>query len=590
MRLVLALALVGLASVLCADAQPASKYKYLTGDAVQVFADKMSPRVNPYETYHYQQLPGCVLKESKRSRTLGEQLSGDHAFTLPTDIRFNQKLDQTVMCKFQMTPETARRLAEYVRGGFQYELIVDDLPVWGAIGQVIADTEDLGVFLHRTFHIGVNVDQIVNVTLEVDRLTKLENDVMYHYTYSVVFEPSRVEYENRFSTVFETRYVSARTRLASLINSGVILFFLLALIGLILSRTLRSENAKMDRESQLRFDGQDLIDESGWRCLYADVFRVPRHTGIFCAVLGCGTQLLLMASTAIVLSAMSNYRISMNHNLITYTVLGYVCTSCIAGFVSGYQFMGCGLLAPPMASKWIRAFHTAFLLVPAIYAIAFVPSCVVAVLYGSAQVPYLNAVVTVLLLWILVAYPLCLAGVLCSRYVFRRTERRRNIPHVNQIPRLIPRPSRKFLAPRFLLLASGILPFISVFVEFTFVFTSIWSFKVFHLYGFLTITTLLFIAVTACVSVTATFALLTTENHHWKWMSMGFGASCSFYALVYAVYFYLFKTSMHGLFIFVVYFSYTLAFVLFLALMGATVSYFAASSFVRSIYSQAKND
>ncbi|KAK7198783.1 endomembrane protein [Novymonas esmeraldas] len=579
-----------LALALGVAAEAELKYTYAAGAEIDVFADKMSPRANPYETYHYKTVPGCDLKESEKSLTLGELLAGDHAYLLPTTIRFNENAESVVLCKYKANKNEVDLLTDLIRENYRYELIVDGLPVWGAIGEDPGDATGVSLFLHRTFHIAVNKNQIVNVTLVPSSPTKLEIGVVYTFTYSVIFEPSVVEYANRFSTVFETRYVSSRTRFASLVNSGLIMFFLLSVIMLILSRTLRSEHARAEREAQLRFDGPDLIDESGWRCLYADVFRVPRHTSTFCAILGCGTQLLLLATLAILLSVMSNYRISMNHNLVTYTVLGYTFTSGIAGYVSGYQFMGCGLLAPPMASKWIRAFHVTFLLVPLIYTIAFVPSSAAAIAVGSSQLPYINGVIVVLCVWVLFAYPLCLAGVLCSRYVFRRTERRRNIPHVNQIPRLIPRPPRKLLAPRSLLLASGILPFISVFVEFTFVFTSIWSFKVFHLYGFLTITTLLYIAVTACVSITATFILLSTENHHWKWMSMGFGASCSVYVLGYAVFFYFFKTSMHGPFMLVVYFSYCCAFVLFLALMGGTIGYFAASYFVRTIYAQGKND
>ncbi|AYU77206.1 endomembrane protein, putative [Leishmania donovani] len=578
-----------LVCMLCINAASASKHTYLGGDEVTVFASKMHPHGNTYETYHYTLLPGCALQEEKKSLTLGELLAGERVFTLATDIRFNHNTSDRVLCKHKFNVYEAKILAYVIQRNYLYELTIDELPVWGAIGDKISDNE-LSIFLHQTFYIGVNGNEIVNVTFETSSPAKFEIDTVYTFTYSVVFEPSTVEYANRFSTVFETRYVSSRTRLASLINTSLIVLLLFSLIALILSRTLRSEHAKIEREAQFRLEGQDIIDESGWRCLYADVFRVPRHTGIFCAILGCGTQLLLLTALTIFLSVVSNHRTSMSHNLVTFSVLGYVFTSSIAGYVSGYQFMGCGFMAPPMASKWIRAFHVTFLLVPVIYTTVFSPTWFVAMIYGSSKLPCFKGVIIVLCLWVFVAYPLCLAGVLCSRYVFRRTERRRNIPHVNQIPRLIPRPPRKLLAPRYLLLVSGILPFIAVFVEFSFVFTSIWSLRPFHFYGFLTVTAIFYIVVTACVSVVATFVLLSTENHYWKWMSIGFGASCAAYTFAYAVFFYLFKTSMHGPFMLVLYYSYCFVIMLFLALIGGTVSYFAASYFVKAIYAQAKND
>lgn len=587
-RLLLAFTVLGLLLATFVSAQAGRTYK--DGDEVRVFADKMSPSANPYETYDYEGAPGCPLLASDKTLTLGELLAGDNSYNLQTDITFNKNVDSVILCNFKGGEDEIRILNEYIDGDYNYELKIDDMPVWGAIGRVKKDRNEYSIYVHRTFVIGVHDNQIVNVTLKTESPVKLSPGVLYEFTYSVVFEQSPVEYANRFSTVFEMRYAGPRTRLVSVINSVLIVFFLICVILLIVTRALRSDYAKMEQDSQLGFDGQDIIDESGWRCLYADVFRVPRHTSIFCGILGCGSQLLLLVSLGIILSVMSNYRISLNHNLVTYSVLGYVFTSAVAGYVSGYQFMGCGLLAPPMASKWIRAFHVAFMIAPLTYAVAFVPSSLFSLVYGTAQLPYLKGVIIVLVLWGVVAYPLCLAGVLCSRYIFRRTERRRNIPHVNQIPRLIPRPPRKLLAPRTLLLASGVLPFISIFVEFSFVFRSVWSYKVFHLYGFLTITTVLYVAVTACVAVTSTFLLLTTENHHWKWMSIGFGASCSLYAFAYAVFFYFFKSSMSGLYMWVVYFSYSVTFSLLLAIVGGTVGYFSASFFVKRIYGQAKHD
>ncbi|CAG9571133.1 putative endomembrane protein [Leishmania major strain Friedlin] len=582
------LTLAALVCMLCMRAASASKHTYLGGDEVKVFVSKMHPHGNTHETYSYAFVPGCPLQE-ETSLTLGELLAGESIFTLATDIRFNHNTSNRFLCKRKFNAYEANMLAYAIEHDYRYDLTIDELPVWGAIGNKIDDNH-LSIFLHQTFYIGVNGNEIVNVTLETSSPAKLEINTDYAFKYSVVFEPSSVEYANRFSTVFETRYVGSRTRLASLINASLIVLLLLSLIALILSRTLRSEHAKMEREAQFRFEEQDIIDESGWRCLYADVFRVPRHTGIFCAILGCGTQLLLLTVFAIFLSVVSNHRISMSHNLVTFSVFGYACTSGIAGYVSGYQFMGCGFLAPPMASKWIRAFHVTFFLVPVIYVTAFFPTWFIAMIYGTTNFPYFAGVIVVLFVWVFIAYPLCLAGVLCSRYVFRRTERRRNIPHVNQIPRLIPQPPRKLLAPCYLLLVSGILPFIVVFVEFNFVFTSIWSLRPFHLYGFLTITAIFYIVVTACVSVVATFVLLSTENHYWKWMSIGFGASCAAYTFGYAVFFYLFKSSMHGLFMFLLYYAYCFVIMMFLALIGGTVSYFAASYFVKAIYAQAKND
>ncbi|GET86991.1 endomembrane protein, putative [Leishmania tarentolae] len=576
-----------LVCVFCIGAASASRHTYVDGDEIKIYAGKVRSRTNPYETYHSQGVPACILQANEESLSLGQLLAGVYVNTLARNIRFNQNKTHKLMCQQTYNPDETERLKELIND-YYYELIIDELPVWGAIGEQTSDKE-FSIFLHQTFYIGVNGNEIVNVTLVTSSPTKFESDTVYTYTYSVVFQPSKVEYTKRFLTVFQTSYLTPRARFASLISTCLIVLFLFSLIALIVSRVLHSEQARMEKEAHLRSDGQDISDESGWRCLYADVFRVPRYPGIFCAILGCGTQLLVLATAVISLSVMNNHTIS-NHSLMTFTVYGYALTSYIAGYVSGYQLMGFGFLSPTMASRWIRAFHITFILVPGIYATAVFFSSTVAILYGSSEFPYIKGVIIVLCLWVFVAYPLCLVGVLCSRYVFRRTERRRNIPHVNQIPRLVLRPPRKLLAPCSLLLVSGIIPFFAIFLEFSFVFASVWSFRIFHFHGLIAITAILYIVVTAFVSVVATFLLLSTENHYWKWMSMGFGASCSMYAFAYAIFFYVFKSSMHGLLMFVVYYSYCFVFMLPLALIGATVSYFSASYFVKSIYAQGKND
>ena len=47
-------------------------------------------------------------------------------------------------------------------------------------------------------------------------------------------------------------------------------------------------------------------------------------------------------------------------------------------------------------------------------------------------------------------------------------------------------PAAFYAKPRFICLVSGLLPFGSIFIEVFFIFASIWSYKYYYVYGFLT--------------------------------------------------------------------------------------------------------
>ena len=206
---------------------------------------------------------------------------------------------------------------------------------------------------------------------------------------------------------------------------------------------------------------------------------------------------------------------------------------------------------------------------------------------------------------------------------------------MSQIPRRIPEKGR-YNRPLFLL-AGGILPFGSIFIELYFVFTSFWNYKFYYVYGFMLLVYVILITVTMCLSVVYTYYLLNSEDYRWQWASFSLGASTAGmpparmtgnthlhnaraacipkfptgYVFIYASYFFMFKTKMDGLFMTCFYFGYMLLFCIGLAILCGTVcapsspllltmnahhlctpqvSFLSADLFVRRIYSNIKSD
>lgn len=98
------------------------------------------------------------------------------------------------------------------------------------------------------------------------------------------------------------------------------------------------------------------------------------------------------------------------------------------------------------------------------------------------------------------------------------------------------------------------------------------------------------LVVTVCVTIVGTYFLLNAENYHWQWTSFGLAASTAGYVFAYSVHYFLTKTHMTGFFQTAFYFGYTAMFCAGLGLMTGAVGFWAASTFVRTIYRNVKCD
>lgn len=562
---------------------------YQESEEVVVYTNKIGPIRNSFETYDFFSVPGCYPTQmTSKQPSIGQALAGESLYQFPARVNFGVNITEATVCKYKGKEADMDRWMQMVKEQYSYQFVIDDLPVWATFG-TIKDNESM-VFLHRSFYFGINNNQIVNVTLKTERPAAIRAGVMYVFTYSVEFSPSTTSFDERFANYYDEDFFQPRIRWFSIINSTLIVCFLIAVVAVIISRTLRADYSKMDEQRRLRYEGHDTLDDSGWKQLYADVFRPPSSPSLFCAVLGSGVQLLTLFASAIVIGALDSLHPSPEHVLITYCVALYAVTSLIAGYVSGSSFIEFTSISPSLSRLWMRCLGLTVILVPILVAVCGVITNSIALLYGSAQAIHLAGVAYIVALWLCVSCPLTLCGTILARYAFRRNEKKMEVPHVNQIPRLIPPPSRKLLSPTPLFLFSGVLPFISIFIELYLVFSSIWLYKLYYLYGFLEMTCAIYVIVTGCTSVAATFALLSSENHLWRWRSVSFGASCSLYVFLYSVYFYVFKTRMSGFYMFMFYFSYSIAFCVLLACVGGSIAYFAASMFVNRIYVRVKGD
>lgn len=129
-----------------------------------------------------------------------------------------------------------------------------------------------------------------------------------YFTYEVEWEVSKISWASRWDTYLAMS--DAQIHWFSIINSIVVIFFLsgkkswlwfyktnqsiltfTGILTMIMVRTLRRDIARYNADEGI----DEAIEETGWKLVHGDVFRPPKTSRLFAAVIGSGIQILLMA-------------------------------------------------------------------------------------------------------------------------------------------------------------------------------------------------------------------------------------------------------------------------------------------------------
>ncbi|KAJ9505654.1 hypothetical protein QJQ45_022958 [Haematococcus lacustris] len=510
---------------------------------------------------------------------LGEVLQGNELIRFSgLDINFSDpSKGRQSLCSQKLSDTKAAAFHAAIAQQYWYEMFLDDLPVWGFVGEMRkeGDQEHAYIFTHRSFDISYNHDRIIQVNLTSEEPVKVEPGALLTFTYSVTWVPTTTPFARRFERYLDFSFFEHKIHWFSIFNSFMMVLFLTGLVAIILMRTLRKDYARYAQPSDVDLEAleRDLAEESGWKMVHGDVFRSPPALPLLAACVGTGIQLALLIVFVVVLTIAGSF-FEERGTILTAFIICYALTSFISGHVSGSFY------ARHEGRHWIRAMLLTAALFPGIcFAIALVLNTIAIAYHSLAAVPF-GYIVAVILLWAFISFPLCLIGTILGRN-WNATP---NFPcRVKRIPSPIP-DRAWYLKPWAIMLAGGLLPFGSIFIEMYFIFSSFWNYKVYFVYGFMLLVVLILLVVTMCVTIVGTYFLLNAENHKWHWTSFGMAASTSLYVFLYSVHYFVFKTKMTGFFQTSFYFGYTLMACQGLALVCGAVGYIGASTFVHRIY------
>jgi len=459
-------------------------------------------------------------------------------------------------------------------------MFIDNLPVWGLVGEIVEanDQKMLYVYSHIHFDISKNGDQVIAASLTSEGAVLIQEGAEISFTYSVAWTNTEVKYSNRFATYLDSNFYENQIHWFSLFNSFMLLVFLLGLVGMILLRTIRKEYVPLGEEDP----DDDMTDEAGWKLLHRDVFRPPGRLVLFSSIMGVGIQLIAATFLVLTLGTLGAHYYESRGAIISAFVAWYILCSFVGGYFSGSVY------AKNKGLKWIKNAFITTLLLPVVLLLIVIVSNLSTKTYGALSYIPVGTLVVMALMWVIFCVPLSLVGTFFGRHLGKSTAQNQTVS-INPVPRLIPeRPwYHKSWA---LLMWSGMAPFSTIFVELFFVYTSVFHYKFYYMYGFMEMIFLLLLLVTMAVNVIVTYFVLNNEDHQWHWTSFKIGSSVSIYTFGYAMYYYMYRTSMTGSLQFMHFTCWNLSLSIIIGFMCTAAGYLASNVFVNRIYRGLKVD
>jgi transmembrane 9 superfamily protein 3 len=263
-------------------------------------------------------------------------------------VHFGVDVEKEVVCDTELDAADAAHFKSAVDQQYWYELYLDDLPMWGMVGEILRD-ESSGqmvhhVFTHRSLSLTYNANRILEVNLTSEAPAPVDTNKKLRFTYSVHWRKSNKDFASRFDRYLESDFFEHQIHWFSIFNSFMMVVFLCGLVALILLRTLRNDFARYAKgdmdgdEAELGAGLRGLGEDSGWKQVHGDVFRAPEHLELFSAMVGTGWQLIVLILGVILWSIagpVHGYMYEDRGKMASAFIVCFALSSAVSGYSSG---------------------------------------------------------------------------------------------------------------------------------------------------------------------------------------------------------------------------------------------------------------
>ncbi|KAK0317692.1 Transmembrane 9 super member 2 [Friedmanniomyces endolithicus] len=613
---------------------------YQTGDLVPLTVNHLTPSQSARDTqvrsvfsfdYYHHAFHFCQPEGGAQhvSESLGSIIFGDRIQTSPFQLQMGVNVTgcRAVCDEVEFEPRDAKFVNRRIWQNYNLNWLIDGLPAAQkyldpntntefyqpgfALGKVVEEQP----WLHNHYNLFVDYHEVrkdqyrvVGILVEPESLGQSKRtgegddstaecgnrdapmvleektSTLVTWTYSVFWRTSTTSFATRWDKYLHV--YDPKIHWFSLINSAVIFMFLIGMVSTVLIRTLRKDIKRYNRLDQLRLDDfsgdnmeDGVVEDSGWKLVHGDVFRSPKHALALSVLVGNGAQLFMMTGFTIAFAVVGFLSPSNRGSLATVMILLYTFLGSIGGYASSRVYKSFN------GTKWKQLFILTPSALPAlVFSVFFLLNLFIWARGSSGAVPFTTMLV-ILGMWFLITVPLSIIG---SWLGFKQSQPPPPV-RTNQIPRQIPpSPGYLRLVPSMFLV--GILPFGAIFVELYFIMSSLWSNRLYYMFGFLFLSYGLLIVTSAAVTILMIYFLLCAENYRWQWRAFASsGASAGYmfaYSLLYWARMLSFSSFTGGL----LYLSYALLLSFLWFVMSGTIGFFACWVFVHRIYGSLKID
>lgn len=598
---------------------------------VPLYLNKISSDSSPLP-YSYYDLP-FVCKPQQKHRlglNLGEVLRGDRIWESDYKLSMLNETTCAELCSKTVDKAGLKRAEELIKNSYQVEWIVDNLP--GATAFVSLDRTSryyaagfpLGfvdennvayinnhvILLIRYRRSSKNPQEYVIVAFEVYPKSVATGDIkcpgnsdkydffaidptkdsdVIHFTYSVYWrEDETISWESRWNNYLSYTDDTSNIHWLALINSLVIATLLAIFVAIIMIRTLNRDiqtynntSAKSTTLEDSLISPEDNADVSGWKLVFADVFRAPIRPTLLASLIGTGIQFFIMAATVVGFSCLGVLNPSYRGGFLSYALFLFAFSGIFAGYVSARITKNLG------GESWAKTAVSTALTVPGFLMILIIiMNFFVWSQNSSSAIPF-GTLMALMSIWFFISSPLVVIGCYLGSKV-----KPTPIPvQVSKIPRQIPK-QRRYKGLIASALLGGLLPFSVIFVELMFVYKSVWQTKssFYYMYGFLGLVFAVLITTVIEMSIVVTYFQLNTEDYRWWWKSFMVGTGSAWWIFLYSIYYYFAYLSLSGFVPKLMYFAYSLIGCVVYGMITGSIGFLASYYFVLKIYSAIKAD
>jgi len=161
-------------------------WQYTKDETVVVWVNRVGPFKNPQEYYFFYSLPFCPPDyHQSQAEGLGEAIQGYELTRANLEIAFRctrvrallaavaasvlmpaccaDDIQPKLICEKTLTAQEAAVFLRAVDERYWYQLFIDDLPVWGLVGDIVEGPDDKRehyVYTHQQFDIAYNNDRV----------------------------------------------------------------------------------------------------------------------------------------------------------------------------------------------------------------------------------------------------------------------------------------------------------------------------------------------------------------------------------------------------------------------------------------------